>query len=137
MSSVQCSLDEAINTIVNYGLARTSPFTVVLIEHLHGVASRVGPTETAFAQREESYIMGIFSNWTDGEKDMHIEWAQAFWKATEPFATGAYVNYLGEEGEERVRAAYGINYQRLVALKNKYDPTNFFHLNQNTKPIAL
>ncbi len=135
-STLKSLSDEAINTIVNYGLARTSPFTVVLIEHLHGVASRVGPTETAFVQRDESYIMGIFSNWTNGEADTHIEWTQAFWKATEPFATGVYVNYLGEEGEERVRAAYGINYQRLIALKNKYDPANFFHLNQNIKPTA-
>ena len=104
--------DEAISTIVEYGSARTSPWTGVLIEHLHGAASRVAPTETSFAQRQESYIVGIFASWTEGEASTHTEWAQSFWRAIQPLATGAYVNYLGEEGEERVRAAYGGNYQR-------------------------
>jgi FAD/FMN-containing dehydrogenase len=126
--------DEVIGTIAEYGAARTSPWSVVLIEHLHGAASRVAATETAFAQREESYIVGIFASWTEGEASTHTAWAGSFWRALQPLATGAYVNYLGQEGEERVRAAYGGNYQRLVALKNRYDPSNFFHLNQNIKP---
>ena len=128
--------DEAISTIAEYGAARTSPWTVVLIEHLHGAASRVAPAEAAFAQRGESYIVGIFAGWTEGEASTHIQWAVSFWKAMQPLATGAYVNYLGLEGEERVRAAYGANYERLVALKSKYDPSNFFHLNQNIKPTV-
>ena len=64
-----------------------------------------------------------------------IEWANAFWNAMRPFTTGAvYVNNLSDEGEERAKAAYGANYDRLVELKNKYDPTNFFRLNQNIEP---
>ncbi len=133
-STVKELNDEAISTIAEYGSARTSPWTVVLIENLHGAASRIASTETAFAQREESYIVGIFASWTEGEASTHIEWAQSFWKAMQPWASGAYVNYLGEEGDERVRAAYGVNYQRLRALKSRYDPSNFFHLNQNIKP---
>jgi hypothetical protein len=57
-------------------------------------------------------------------------------RVTAPSANGVYVNYLGDEGDARVRAAYGPNYERLVALKKKYDPTNFFHLNQNIKPTT-
>ncbi len=130
--------DEAIKTIVEYGTASTSPFSQVLIQHVHGAASRVGPSETAFALREESYVMSIVAAWDGGEvsqTNQHIGWNRAFWRAMEPFESlGVYVNFLGEEGDGRVRAAYGINYERLVALKNRYDPTNFFALNQNIKP---
>jgi hypothetical protein len=129
--------DEAVKTMVEYGAACTSPFSQVLIQHIHGAASRVGPSETAFALREESYVMSIVAAW-DGrqasETNQHIEWTRAFWRAMEPDAClGVYVNFLGDEGEGRVRAAYGINYQRLMALKNRSDPTNFFALNQNIK----
>jgi len=127
--------DEAIEVIAEYGQARTSPFSQVLIQHLHGAASRVPPSGTAFAQRQESYILGMFSSWTDDEAQKHIEWTRAFWTAIRPFGgLGVYVNFLGDEGEERIRASYGVNYERLVSLKNKYDPTNIFHLNQNIQP---
>lgn len=75
--------------------------------------------------------------WTDPrESDQHIEWARDFWAAMQPFsAGGVYVNFLSNEGEDRVRAAYDPKtYARLVSLKNKYDPANFFRLNQNIKP---
>jgi FAD/FMN-containing dehydrogenase len=129
--------DEAIDLIVEYGRARTSPFSQVLIQHIHGAASRVDPSGTAFAQRHASYILGIFAAWTDDEAQKHMEWTRSFWTATRRFGSlGVYVNFLGDEGEERIRASYGVNYQRLVALKNRYDPTNFFHLNQNIKPTV-
>ncbi len=129
--------DEAIDLMVEYGRARTSPFSQVLIQHLHGAASRVHPTGTAFAQRQESYILGIFAAWTDDEAQKHIEWTRAFWTATRRFGSlGVYVNFLSDEGEERIRASYGVNYERLVALKKRYDPTNFFHLNQNIQPTV-
>ena len=129
---------EAIERIVEYGAACTSPCSQVLIQHVHGAASRVGPTETAFALRGESYVICIVAAWDDGEASQphrHSAWTRACWKALEPFASsGVYVNFLGNEGEGRVRAAYGVNYERLVALKNRYDPTNFFTLNQNITP---
>ena len=131
--------DEAIDLIVEYGRARTSPFSQVLIQHIHGAASRVHPTGTAFALRHESYILGMFASWTDtdDEAQKHMEWTRSFWTAVSRFASlGVYVNFLGDEGEERIRASYGVNYERLVALKNRYDPTNFFHLNQNIKPTV-
>jgi len=129
--------DEAIETIADYGAACTSPSSLILIQHVHGAASRVGPTETAFALREESYVISMLAAWDGGEAERHIAWASACWRALCPFASsGVYVNFLGDEGEERVRAAYGVNYERLVALKNKYDPTNFFSLNQNIRPTV-
>ena len=129
--------DEAIETIAAYGTACTSPYSMVLIQHVHGAASRVSPTETAFALREESYVISIIAAWEAGQAHLHTEWARTFWTALSPGAgSGVYVNFLGNEGEERVRAAYGVNYERLVALKNTYDPTNFFSLNQNIRPTV-
>jgi len=134
-STFKALSDEAIETIADYGAAFTSPFSAVLIQHVHGAASRVGPSETAFAQREESYVMNMIALWDEGEANAHIEWVRTFWTAMEPFAaSGVYVNYLGNEGEERIRASYGANYSRLVTLKNTYDPTNLFRMNQNIKP---
>jgi hypothetical protein len=129
--------DEAIETIADSGAACTSPSSLILIQHVHGAASRVSPTETAFALREQSYVISVLAAWDGGEAQRHIAWARACCKALSPFASsGVYVNFLGNEGEERVRAAYGVNYERLVALKNTYDPTNFFSLNQNIRPTV-
>jgi len=129
--------DEAIETIADYGAAYTSPYSLVLLQHVHGEALRVSPTETAFALREESYVMSIVAAWEAGQAHLHRAWARTFWTAMQPFASGGvYVNFLGEESEGQVQAAYGVNYERLVALKNTYDPTNFFSLNQNMKPTG-
>ena len=109
-----------------------------LLQHLHGAACRVGSTETAFAHRTEKHDLLILSMWTDpSESEKNITWTREFLKAMRPYLEqGVYVNNLGDEGEERIRAAYGPNYERLVALKNKYDPTNFFRVNQNIKPTV-
>jgi len=127
--------DEAIDAMVAYGLACSSPWSQILIQHVHGAATRVGPTETAFALRGESSVICMVAAWDDGEAHRHMAWTRACWRALVPFGSpGVYINFLGNEGEERVRASYGVNYERLVALKNRYDPTNFFALNQNIKP---
>ncbi len=129
--------DEVIDTIIHYGTTSTSPFSQVLLQHVHGAVSRVPPAETAFALRDEHYSLSILAAWEQGEANAHIAWTHAFWLALEPFASsGVYVNFLGDEGEARLRASYGANYERLVALKNKYDPSNFFHVNQNIKPTV-
>jgi FAD/FMN-containing dehydrogenase len=129
--------DGAIETAVEYAARMPSPFSGTLLQQMHGAASRVAPSDTAFANRYEQHDCLIVSSWTDpAESEKNIEWARQFWEAMQPFSErSVYVNNLGEEGEERVRAAYGPNYERLVALKNKYDPTNFFRLNQNIKPV--
>ena len=129
--------DEAIEAIADAGAACTSPSSLILIQHIHGAASRVSPTATAFALREESYVVSLLAAWESGEAARHIAWTRACWEALVAFASsGVYVNFLGHEGEERVRAAYGVNYDRLVALKNQYDPTNFFSRNQNIRPTG-
>jgi FAD/FMN-containing dehydrogenase len=99
---------------------------------------RVAPDATAVAHRAWDYNVVITAMWTDpAEAERNIAWTRAYWETLQPFAPEAvYVNYLGVEGEERVRAAYGANYDRLVALKNRYDPTNLFRLNQNVPPTA-
>jgi hypothetical protein len=136
-SSLKGLSDEAIEHIAHYGSTVTSPLTMVMVQHVHGAVCRIAPTETAVsALRDESYVITIISTWEHDEAQRHIEWTRAFWIALEPFAaSGVYVNYLtGDEAEERVRASYGVNYERLVALKNTYDPDNLFRMNQNIQP---
>ena len=105
---------------------------------VHGAASRVPEHETAFGLRDDQWDYDIISQWQDsGDADRHIRWTREFWTAVEPFATGeVYVNHLDAEEATRIRAAYGKHYDRLVALKNTYDPTNLFRLNQNIKPTV-
>jgi FAD/FMN-containing dehydrogenase len=129
--------DEAIEVMVRFVEEMPSPAAGVSLQQMHGFASRVDPGATAFPHRDEHYDLVILSEWTDStDTTKNIEWARAFFDAMHPyFERGVYVNNLGEEGEDRVKAAYGPNYDRLAALKNNYDPTNLFRLNQNIKPI--
>jgi FAD/FMN-containing dehydrogenase len=134
---VRAFSDDAIEAIVDFFAgAVPTPFTAVAIEHLGGAVSRVGPQDTAFSQRDAQHSLLVLRMWQDpADSDDNIDWARRCYRTTEPFLEGgAYVNYLGDEGETRVRAAYGANYERLAEIKNKYDPTNFFRLNQNIKP---
>jgi FAD/FMN-containing dehydrogenase len=106
------------------------------LQQLHGAAARVGPSETAFPHRFAFWDVPILAQWADPtESEANVAWAREAWSALQPFsAQGVYVNNLGEEGADRVRAAYGANYARLAHVKQVYDPTNFFRLNQNVAP---
>jgi hypothetical protein len=128
--------DDAIDAIVAQSTRMTSPLSAVVLEYYGGAAGRVGEEETAFPHRQAQYDLVIMAQWADAaESDRHSDWARKTWEAAQPYSSGrVYVNVLGVESEERVRAAYGANYDRLVALKNTYDPTNLFRLNQNIKP---
>jgi FAD/FMN-containing dehydrogenase len=127
--------DEVIETAIAFGSTRPSPFSVVVFYQVHGAAMRVPPDATAFAQRHDHYILEMIAQRADGEAQPYLEWVHRFGSAIKPFAEeGVYVNFLAEEGEARIRASYGSNYERLVQVKNKYDPANFFHVNQNIKP---
>jgi FAD/FMN-containing dehydrogenase len=128
--------DDAIATMVDQFATVPSPQSAVLVEHLGGAVSRIGSGETAFADRDAPYSFLIVSVWPDATQSaQNMQWTDECWQAMQPFASGGvYVNYLGEEGPERVKAAYGRNYDRLVALKNTYDPTNLFRMNQNIPP---
>ena len=130
--------DEAIATMVARFASVPSPHSAVLLEHLGGAVSRVGQAKTAFYDREAPYSFLIVSVWPDPtQSEQNVQWTDAFWQAMQAFASGGvYVNYLGEEGPDRVQAAYGANYDRLVALKTTYDPTNLFRMNQNIPPMG-
>jgi FAD/FMN-containing dehydrogenase len=130
--------DEAIDILAAQFATVPSPQSAVLIEHLGGAVGRVGTEETAFHDREAPYSFLIVSVWPGpAEAARNIQWTDGFWRAMHAGASGGvYVNYLGEEGADRVKAAYGRNYARLSALKAKYDPTNLFRLNQNIPPPA-
>jgi FAD/FMN-containing dehydrogenase len=134
---VQALSDEAIEAIVDF-FAASAPgfFAAIAIEHLGGAVSRVGPQDTAFGHRDAQHSLLVLRMWQDAaESEQNIDWGRRCYRAAEPFLkAGAYVNYLGNEGDGRVKSAYGVNYERLRAIKNTYDPTNFFRLNQNIKP---
>ena len=129
--------DGAIDQIARYGATRTSTFSAVVLRHFHGAATRVPPEATAVPLREEQYILEVIAQWTHGDAQPHIDWGHRFMLAIKPFTReGVWVNLLGDEGEARVRTSYGANYSRLARVKQKYDPTNFFRLNQNIRPTV-
>ena len=130
--------DEAIEVMIECVAEMPSPMSGVGLQQMHGAASRVDPAATAFTHRDEHYDFLILSQWADpSDSEENILWTRRFFEAMQPFfEKGVYVNNLGEEGEERVKEAYGEHYERLVALKDKYDPTNLFRLNQNIRPTA-
>ena len=124
--------------MVGFVAEMPSPTTGVGLQQMHGAASRVEPTATAFPHRDEHYDFQILSQWADpAETEKNVEWTRSFFEAMGPFCEeGVYVNNLGDEGEDRVKAAYGGNYERLPALKGEYDPANLFCLNQKIRPPA-
>ena len=130
--------DGAIDTLVEHSSAPTSPKSYTIVFQLGGALARVGQDETAFSQRDAAHNVNINAVWTEEDPDAerHVAWARDFFDAMQPHAgERVYLNFLGEEGGNRVRQAYGArNYERLVELKRTYDPTNFFRLNQNIEP---
>jgi len=130
--------DELLDIFVARSANLLSPMSMVLFYHMHGAATRVDRNDTAFGLRQDQWDYDVISQWTDpAETAQHVQWTRDFWNAVEPFATGeVYVNHLDAEEATRIRAAYGGHYDRLVALKNKYDPTNLFRLNQNIHPTV-
>lgn len=131
--------DEAIEVIVERCSTITSPYSSVPIFTLGGAIARVGEEESAYSNRSAAHNINIVAAWEPGDPqpERHVEWVRGFWSAMQPHATGVYVNFLSDEPQEQVRAAYGLKkYQRLVALKNKYDPTNLFRMNQNIRPTT-
>jgi hypothetical protein len=128
--------DAAIEIIADYAAGVPSPHTAIVFADCHGAYSRVPSTATAYYHRDQQYDLVILSSWTDPTaSDRNIGWTRELFAAVEPhLSRGVYVNDLGDEGQERVRQAYGGNYERLVELKTRYDPENVFRLNQNIRP---
>ena len=130
--------DDAIETILEYTDPFPGPLTQVAIEPMGGAIADVDPTATAFPHRDASYSFGIWPGWADPENDDElIGWARGFHKAMAPYTTdGVYANYLDRDESDRVEAAYGVNYDRLVEIKTEWDTENVFRMNQNIEPAG-
>jgi FAD/FMN-containing dehydrogenase len=133
--------NEAIAVLVEHFASAPSPLSMIYFQQLGNAANRVGATETAFSHREALCEWGCDAVWLDPAEDAaNIRWSREVAEAMRPFTSGSdYVNHIGletEEGADRIKAAFGTNYDRLVDLKNRYDPTNFFRHNQNIRPTV-
>jgi hypothetical protein len=128
--------DDAVETLMRFLPQMPSTTSGVGLQQLHGVASRVARSATAFPHRAEQYDFLILSQWSDAtDSDRNIQWTRALFEAMQPHLEEAvYVNNLGEEGPSRVQAAYAENFPRLVAVKRTYDPDNLFRANHNIDP---
>jgi FAD/FMN-containing dehydrogenase len=130
--------DGLVEVMMDYARRIPDGQTEIACAQLGGAVSRVPRDATAYNHRDGKYVMNVHGRWADPAKDEAcIAWARSLWQAAKPFATGSvYVNFLAQDEGNRVRDAYGENYVRLVALKNKYDPTNLFGVNQNISPTV-
>lgn len=128
--------DDVIDIVVEHGTRITSPVSSIALWQMGGAVARVGEDATAFNGRHAGFTFNINGNSQTADGfDAERQWTRDYWSALAPHHTSVYVNFLMEEGEDRVRQAYGADkYDRLKALKRAYDPTNFFRLNQNIKP---
>ena len=129
--------DQAIDTLIAQFAACPSPMSGLVLEYIHGAATRIGIDQTAFPHRREGYNFLIAAEWLNPDDNgQNIAWARESYDLMRPcFAPGRYINYLADDdGDDAIAAAYGPNYPRLRTLKAKYDPTNLFHLNQNIRP---
>ncbi|MGE0752330.1 MAG: FAD-binding oxidoreductase [Variibacter sp.] len=131
--------DAAVETMIDWFARCPTPMGQLLLEHIHGAVTRVDPAATAFPHRKAGYNFLVLAQWTDpAETPRCVAWARETYLRMKPFfAAGRYVNYLDDdEAGDPVADAYGPNYRRLQQIKAKYDPGNFFRMNQNIRPLA-
>jgi FAD/FMN-containing dehydrogenase len=137
-SAVLRTFDDAVaDALIEQCASSPSPLSSGAIEFYGGAINRVGAEDTAYPLRDVTYAVNAVSIWTDPAQDeANIKWARGTWQAMQQFSPGSvYVNFLGlDEGEDRVKAAYGPNYARLAQIKSRYDPHNLFRLNHNIAP---
>jgi hypothetical protein len=128
--------DEVIDITVEHSLRMKSPVNAFPIFHLGGAVARVGDDQTAFNGRASGHTFNVnAATHTKDGFDEEREWSRGLWNALRPYHTSVYVNFMMDEGEDRIREAYGAEkYDRLKTLKRQYDPDNFFRLNQNIPP---
>ena len=128
--------DKVIDLHIQHASQLPTVHSTMHLYPINGAAHRVKPTDTAWSFREANFaqvIVGVDPDPANNER--MIQWSKDYWSALHPHsAGGAYVNMIMDEGQERIRAAYRDNYPRLAAIKQKYDPANLFHVNQNIKP---
>jgi FAD/FMN-containing dehydrogenase len=132
--------DDAIDVIADFGAHRPNPLTDIVVWHQGGAMSRIAEGDTAYGGRDAAFLVTGEASWDDPAlSDDAIGWGRAFWDAIGPHSTGGiYLNFAGlaEEKEALVKAGYGANYERLAALKAKYDPSNLFRMNLNITPAS-
>jgi FAD/FMN-containing dehydrogenase len=130
--------DAAIDQHLKYGSEVPTLHSTMHLYPINGAAHRVDKNDTAFSYRDATWAEVIVGVDPDPAKADQIKaWTVDYWEALHPYsAGGAYVNFMMDEGQERVKATYRDNYERLVELKNKYDPTNLFRVNQNIRPTG-
>jgi FAD/FMN-containing dehydrogenase len=130
--------EEAIDLHLKHGSQLPNMLSTMHLYPINGAAARVNKNATAWNYREATYAMVIAGIDPDpANKDFITDWAKDYWQALHPYsAGGSYINFMMEEGEERVKATYGDNYQQLVEVKQKYDPGNLFRVNQNIVPAT-
>jgi FAD/FMN-containing dehydrogenase len=129
-------VDGALNSIIEFAWKLPSPHCEIFIGLIAGAPNRIAPNAMAYGHRDAKFVLNVHGRWDEAKDDQKcIRWARAFFNASAPYASsGAYVNFMTAEEGDRVAAAYGSNYDRLVEIKRRYDPENVFHLNQNIKP---
>jgi FAD/FMN-containing dehydrogenase len=129
---------DAADTVMDFMSNLTSPMAMTQIRVLGGAMAEVPAESTAFAHRDKLALVALINMWEDpADSDQQRDWTERYYRAMWSHGDGVYVNFLGDEGQGRVREAYSTRtYQRLAAIKAKYDPTNFFRLNQNIQPEA-
>lgn len=134
--------DAALDVLVRATHERTSPETMIVVQHLGGAMHDVAASDSAFAARSAPFLVNLMGTWRDPrDSARHVAWVKDTWR--ELAALGAstpYLNYMGEELSEAdalIRRAHGANYERLAAIKGRYDPDNVFRLNQNIRPAKI
>jgi FAD/FMN-containing dehydrogenase len=127
--------DGALNSIIEFAGKLPSPQCEIFIGLIAGAPNRIAADAMAYGHRDARFVLNVHGRWDEATDDQKcIGWAREFFKASAPYASaGAYVNFMTADESDRVAAAYGSNYERLVAIKRRYDPENVFHLNQNIK----
>ncbi len=130
--------DKAIENHIIFGEQLPTMLSTMHLYPVNGAASRIKNSDTPWNYRDATFAMVIVGVDPDpANKDKITSWTKQYWEAIHPYsAGGAYVNFMMNEGEDRIKATYGKNYERLVSIKNKYDPNNFFRVNQNIKPTV-
>jgi len=128
--------DGALNSIIEFAGKLPSPQCEIFIGLIAGAPNRIAPDAMAYGHRDARFVLNVHGRWNEATDDQKcIGWARDFFSVSAPYASaGAYVNFMTEEEGDRVGAAYGSNYERLVQVKRRYDPENVFHFNQNIKP---
>lgn len=130
--------DGAIAVVLKYIAKLPSPHCEIFFGLIGGATTRPAPDATAYAHRDAIYVCNVHGRWETAAEDRAcIEWARSFFREVTPFATGGvYVNFITDDEADRIKAAYGPGYERLAAIKRKYDPQNLFRMNQNIRPKA-